>query len=290
MVAHQNGRGVHDAVNHGKDQLVHGVHNAHRGYRRVAQPAIEHAVHGRTHAPEALVEHHGKHGFRKLGQIRPVRQLPVLPAEGGGQLHPIGAAHIDGQGHPRGNHRGNGRPAHAQGRRPQVAINQYPVQERIGQDGADARRHGDHRFPGGLHAGGIDRVHRGNQKARRHNGQVLDGIAKALPLGQENAHHALGEQQPQPPEKHRQHQRATEAQPHGPAHGFHILRPPMLAKKDAATRRQAEQKQLIHEYIAGGLGHRRIRRVPQLADHHPVNNMQRGGHQVLNHNGQAHHQ
>ena len=146
------------------------------------------------------------------------------------------------------------------------------------------------RQPRGLHAGAVYIINGNQEKAWRHHRQILQGIIKALAAWQEDAHRRLRGRQRKAAEQRRQRQPNAEAQPHDPAHGGNVLRSPVLAEKDAAPRPCAKQEQLEHKHIASGLRHRRIGRIAQLTDHHPVDDVQGRRQQVLNHNGQADHQ
>ena len=205
------------------------------------------------------------------------------------QAHAIGKGDIHPHGHGRGNHRRQRRAFDAHGRAAQLAEDEGIVEHRIGQNARKARQHGQIGPFRRLERGGVHVIHRGEQIAECHHGQILHRSVKALALGQEQRNNLPGHQKRRAHKHagHDEHKHHREA--HGLAHAADIPPAPVLAEEDRSARTGTEAEEIEHEGDAVGLRHGGIGRIAQSADHQPVHDMQGGGHQLLNHHGQRYH-
>ena len=205
-------------------------------------------------------------------------------------MHAIGKGHVHAHGHGGGDDRRQRRAPHPHGRAAQLAEDQGVVEHRIGHDAGKAGQHGQIGLFRRLEGGGVDVVHRREEVAKRHHGQVFHRPVKALALRQKQRYDLTGHQERHAHKHGRHNEHKHHRQAHGLPHAPDVPPAPVLAEEDRSARTGAEAEQVEHECDPVGLRHGGVCRVAQAADHQPVHNVQGRGHQLLDHHGQRYHQ
>ena len=231
-------------------------------------------------APQGLIAHHRTAARHELpGHLPPgAQEQPEVKAEGPGTDD---MDQDDGKLHHPGDQGGQRRAGHPQGRGPQLAENEHPVQKGVDPHGD---RQNVHPQPGALHAPPCGKVHQGHPI--EHIGQpdeppVLRRQSHHLRLVAEQAQEGDGEQEEHQGKGDRDQVHRPQSHSDHPVDGLPVPFPPVLADEDGGAALYAEEKQLHHKNWDIGQGHSGHRGLPQHPHHEGIRHGQGAGDEVL---------
>lgn len=288
LPAHDDGGGVADGEDgHGTEIL--NVARQGAGGQDLGGPlhvAHDDLVEGGAQAPEGLVEHHRPGVVEKFGQQGAARPEehgglePEAPVGQGVGEHDDELQHAGGQGSHRRAH-------HAQGGSAQVAEDEHPVEEGVGQHG---HAEDDHAQLGVLHGAVGAHVHTGEAVeniGEAHDAGVLSRQGYQLLVVGEKAHQLLRQEEHDGGKGQGDGPRHIAAQADDPVDGLGVPLAPELADEDGGAALESENDQLDDE--DGDVGHQHGGQggFPQGTHHEGVDQPQQGGAQILEQDGQG---
>ena len=290
---HDGYGGAHGEHDHA-EQVPYGAVDVQRRHGVQSAGGIELGDKGHAQGPENLVEQ--QRGCRAedlrcqfSGNIQAFIGAGQEPVFAGVQ---VGVNRRDQQLHIPGDHCCDGGAFHAHGRGAEMAEDQYPVAEQVGQDRADTGEHRNPGFPGLPQRAGIDLHQREGRKPPQHDIQVVAATAQgqvqvaAVAFSpQEGSDEAFAENQVDQNGRGADEYAEVHFKPEGVAHAVHVALAEELSAVDACAAHAAEHGQAEHHHHLVGDGGSRDSLCAETAHHHVVQQGNEGSDELLDDDG-----